>query len=241
MVHHRQQALPEATRTYTAGATHYGIQISNTTGNSFNISDNRIGHNSVAGTGAYTMAVSSTTLALNYVAIALSVGASAATTVQNNPLIGFTMTTGSTSSLGQGAWCGISVTAGVVNIGTVTGNVIGNSGADSISVTNSYASSPSVALVVGINNSSAAPVVISNNSIGFIIHNGSATTSVGFRGIQNICLNTIVISGNTIGHSSAAASISLPTPARPAMDRGWWASTIRRPRRRRFRTTPSQI
>ena len=92
------------------------------------------------------------------------------------------------------------VAAGNVNVGTITGNIIGSAtGTGSVSATSSIAS----ATVNGIGVSGSGIVSISNNTIGSITSIGStATISTGIIGIQSASTGTVTINNNTIGSAT---------------------------------------
>jgi hypothetical protein len=196
-------------RTYTTGTTHRAILISNTLGNAFNITNNTIGYSSPTGTGTTTMTAATT---LVFHAIALSVGNSTPSSIQGNTISGFNFTTTSTSSTLGGAFCGINVTSGTVNIGNVTPNIIGaatGNGAITATINTNTGGT-----VVGINGSAASPsaINIQNNVIGSItLNNGSATLGGGIQGIQISSTGSYSVTGNTIGSTTTANSLNLAT------------------------------
>lgn len=196
-------------RTYTTGTTHRAIYITNTVGNAFNVTNNTIGFSSPAGTGTTTMTAATT---LVFHAISLSVGNSTPSSVQGNTISGFNFTTTSTSSTVGGAFCGINVTSGTVNIGNVTPNIIGaatGNGAITATINTSTGGT-----VVGINGSAVNPAAINiqNNVIGSItVNNGSTTLGGGINGIQISSTGSYSVTGNTIGSTTTANSFNMPT------------------------------
>ena len=195
------------TRTTTAGLVYmYGITIANTTsGNNFTVTNNYIGGNTVnAGGTAWTVTGAYSN---RFNGIGLSVGTTTASSVQGNTIANFSFLTSSGANtnstsgpLGTGIWGGIMVAAGNVNVGTITGNVIGSAtGTGSISATSSTASGT----VNGIGVSGSGIVSISNNTIGSITSIGStATISTGIIGIQSASTGTVTINNNTIGSTT---------------------------------------
>uniref|UniRef100_UPI002632EE56 beta strand repeat-containing protein n=1 Tax=Fluviicola sp. TaxID=1917219 RepID=UPI002632EE56 len=194
-----------ATRTYTSGNTHNGIQVNNTNGNGFVITGNTIGYASSTGTGVYTMAG---TVATRFIGINVSAGTTAASSVQGNTIAAMSLATSSGAATGNGVLTGINITNGNVNVGNVTPNIIGAAtGTGSVTAT----SSSTGALIVGVNSSSAGIVNISGNTIGSITGLGStATVSTSITGIQ-VTAGTPTINSNMIGSTTTANSINSPT------------------------------
>ncbi len=190
-----------ASRTYTSGNTHNGIQVSHTNGNGFVITGNTIGYASASATGTYTM----TSTATRFIGINVSVGTTTATSVQGNTISGINLLTTSGAATGNGILAGINITNGNVNVGNVTPNVIGNTtGNDAIVAT----TATSGGIIVGINSSSAGAVTIANNHIGSLTGNGSTATSpAGITGIQ-VSAGTPTITGNTIGSITTSNSFN---------------------------------
>ena len=138
--------------------------------------------------------------ATRYVAIncAFTAGGTVSS-IQNNTIGGFALYTSSGAGTTFGIFCGIAVTSGNVNIGTVTGNTIGaTSGNGSIYT----ACTTSGGMVAGIYVTSSNAVAIQNNKVGAIDAMGTtATISGGINGI-NIAgvMSSYDVSGNTIGN-----------------------------------------
>lgn len=186
-----------ALRTYTTANTHRGIQI--TSGNNHIVSANTIGYANSAGTGTYAM---SGTIAVRFIAIDLAVGTSVASSVQGNTFTAFSLGTSSGAATTNGIVCGINVTSGNVNIGTVSPNIIGGS-----SGTNLISAVPTTSqgMAVGIHCSSTGTIVIQNNVIGGLTSSGpTAAVAGGVAGINISGVATsMTISGNTIGNTTA--------------------------------------
>lgn len=196
-----------ATRTYTTGATHTGISISNSSGNNFSITGNYIGGTAPqAGGSAYTIAG---TVANRYRGISLSVGSTTATSVQGNTIANFVFNSSSAATTTGGPWSGIYLSAGNANIGTVTGNTIG-SGTGTGSITATITTTAGISSGVFID--TATTTSISNNVIGSINTLGStAGISHGFVGITSPSGTTLTINNNTIGSTTTANSITTGT------------------------------
>ena len=186
-----------ALRTYTTANTHAAIQI--TSGNNHQVTSNTIGYASSAGTGTYTM---NSTVATRFIGIQLSVGTTTASSVQGNTVTAIALGTSSGAATQNGILCGISVTGGSVNIGTVSGNIIGGS-----SGTNLLAAVPTTTqgMVVGINSQSTGTMVISNNTIGGLSSSGAtAAVAGGVAGINVTAVAaSMTITNNTIGNTTA--------------------------------------
>jgi putative cofactor-binding repeat protein len=199
-----------ATRTFTAGATHYGILISGSTAGSggHNISGNFIGGTAPnCGGTPWTIAG---TIANRFVAISVngnSTGNPNATSMQGNTITNFNLTTSSGATTSPGIFCGIQAlgTTHNLNIGNVSPNIIG-----SVTTANAITTSSSTAggLVMGIVNTSNGAVVINNNLIGgFTVNTSSPTISSSFTGIQTGTAVPGTISNNIVGSTTVPNSI----------------------------------
>jgi hypothetical protein len=196
-----------ATRTMTTAATDGGIQINNTSGNNFVVSNNFIGGStSSAGGTAWTIAGS---IANRFRAISLNVGATTASSVQGNTITNFNFTSNSNATTVGGPWTGIYLGAGNANIGTTTGNTIG-SGTGNGSITISIVTnSGSISSGIFCDSASTASS-ISNNTIGSVSF-GASGIGQGFQGIATTAGTTLTISGNTVGSTTTANSINVNT------------------------------
>jgi len=206
-----------ATRTATTANTHTGILISS--GEGYTITNNIIGFANSGGTGTTNLigitsgslggtfpssfTAGGTANATRYVGIqcAFTTGG-AASSIQNNTIAGIALYTTGVAATTTGLICGIAVTSGNANIGTVTGNTIGvSSGTGSI-----YAATTTVAGVIsGIYCTSSNTINIQNNIMGGIDASGTtATEATGFKGIEVAgTVGTYTISNNTIGNTTA--------------------------------------
>ncbi|MEP6675576.1 MAG: T9SS type A sorting domain-containing protein [Ferruginibacter sp.] len=192
-----------ATRTFTVAAIQRAIQI--TGGDGYLITDNVIGFGSASGLGAYSIAGA---VATRFIAIDLALGATTASSVQNNTISRFSFSTSASTSSGTGIWCAINLSAGNANIGTVSGNIIGStSGIGNISI----ATTGSGAWVTAIVANSSGTVNISNNNIGSIALQPSAALSGTINTINlAAATGTYNVSNNIIGNTSAS-NISVGT------------------------------
>jgi Putative metal-binding motif/Secretion system C-terminal sorting domain len=195
-----------ATRTATSGGAPCAIKINSsgiTSGNGYVISNNVIGFANAAGTGTtfYTGANN------RFIAMDLAVGTSVASSVQGNIISGINQTTTSGATTANGIFTGIYVTQGNVNIGTTTGNTIGNPAANNFLF---ITSTTSLGLVNGIASSSTGTVNIQNNTISSFGFGGTATIGYTVAGISTAGTAGIyTISANTIGSTTTANSIGV--------------------------------
>ncbi len=182
-----------------ASVTYNVIYISNTSGINFNVSDNFIGGSTAScGGTAWTK-----TIAFNntFNAIYLNIGTGTASNVQNNKIQNIVWN----NSL-NATWTGIYITAGDINVGTTTGNIIGAStGTGSLTTTNTTTGGN----VFGIYISSIGTVDCRNNTVGsFTVDNFTATNATNFYGIYKTAVAGVTtISNNTIGSNITSNSI----------------------------------
>ncbi len=208
-----------ATRIYSAANTHYGIQV--LSGSNYTITNNLIGGDNPTGTGTTKMAgitsgtfpgsgtfptsytTGGTANATRFVAINCAFTAGGAvSSLQNNTVQNIALYTSSGAATTYGVICGIQVTSGNANIGTVTGNTIGAaSGASSL-----YAACTTAGGVIsGIYCTTTNAISIQNNTIGGIDVSGtSGSTAAGFKGIDAAGTGSYTISSNNIGNATAS-------------------------------------
>lgn len=187
-----------ATRTYTSAATHNGINVISGSGNT--ITGNTIGFATAAGTGVYTMAG---TIATRFIGINLALATTGtATSVQGNTVASISLATSSGAATTNGVLCGLNITAGDVNVGTVTPNTFG-----STTGTGSLVATPTTTqgAVVGINTSSVGTINIVNNTFGgFTSSSPTAAVAGAVFGINVSGVPTLLsVTGNTIGNATA--------------------------------------
>ena len=194
-----------ASRTYTTAQTHTGINLSVSTVNNMSITNNYIGGNTVNAGGTAT--IMNGAVNNRYRGISLTVSTTTASSVQGNTITNFDFTSSTGSTTVGGPWCGIYVSAGTVNIGTVTGNTIGaatgtGSVLSTITTTTSGVSS-------GIYIDGGTLHNIANNTIGSVNTVGTASLAHGFTGIHVATSTTsVTVNGNTIGSTSTGNSIN---------------------------------
>ena len=168
----------QSTRTGTAiaTATCTSILVANTAGNGFVINDNFIGGNNTNAGGTWVA-----TGGLNRIfGISVTVGNTTATSIQNNTIRNFSV---STNVAVSPVWAGIVVQNGSVNVGTVSGNVIGApTGTGNIDITLGGGGNSLQAYGIWATAIVAASTVnVSNNTMGSITLNGSNNNySLGF-------------------------------------------------------------
>jgi hypothetical protein len=191
-----------ATRTSTSAVTHGAIKINS--GVNYSITGNIIGYANSGGTLTtfYAGAVAS-----KYIGIEMAVGTATASNLQGNTITNFNLSTTSGTTTTPGIFTGIYVTAGNVNIGNTSPNIIGGAtGTNLIFIT----SSTSGALITGITSTSIGTVNIQNNNIGAFGNSGTGAIGYTFIGIQTSGTAGIyTITGNTIGSTTTANSIAM--------------------------------
>jgi Secretion system C-terminal sorting domain len=205
-----------ATRTVTGTSTYNAIWV--TAGSGYTISNNVIGFAAPNATGttnmiglsagalggtfpsSFTPGGTPTTLRYNAISCSFDVGG-AVSSIQNNTIGGIAIYTSSGANTANGILCGIQVTSGNANIGTVTGNTIGSAtGTSSL-----YAASTTAGAVIsGIYCTTTNTINIQNNIIGGIDVSGTAATlATGFKGIDAAGTGTYTISANSVGNAVA--------------------------------------
>ncbi|SDC77150.1 fibronectin type III domain-containing protein [Williamwhitmania taraxaci] len=197
-------------RNYTAAATHIAINIASFSGNNFFVTNNFIGGNSAnVGGSPWTISYSAA-IANRFVGIKMAVGSTVASSLQGNTIANMALSSSSAAATAGGAWCGIYITSGKVNVGDNTSNTIG-SGSGNGSVISTITTSGGLSSGIYIEGSTTAN--ITNNVIGSIATAGStASISHSFTGIVTTGGN-LTISGNTIGSLSTLNSINASTAA----------------------------
>ncbi len=137
--------------------------------------------------------------------IILEVGTTTPTSVQGNTIQNISIETSSTSVL-QSL---ISAVTGSINIGTVTGNILGsNTGTGSIQFTQNTASTAPRFAAINAGSGTPGVINISNNQIGSITVTNSSTGTVELAGIYTAgAASAYTISDNIIGSTSTANSM----------------------------------
>jgi hypothetical protein len=195
-----------ASRAYTGTPSVRGFWITPNTGSlasasGYVINDNFIGGSAAGNSGAPTTMTGSGLY--NYYGMDLSLGLGTASSVQNNTISNFNVTGPFTGN----NFYGINVANGNVNVGSVTGNVIGSpstNGSITITTTSTGGS------MIGLRSGAGGTINFSNNIVSGIDMVGSATTvATGFNGIAASGGAIIIVNNNTIGSSTLANSINM--------------------------------
>ncbi len=203
-----------ATRIYTTGNTHSGIFIG--TGAGYTINGNIIGFANGAGTGTTNMIGNSvdlpgfpasytpagTATLTGYRAInAAFTAAGAVSNIQGNTIAGHALYTSANGS----AFIAILVTAGNVNVGTTTKNIIGaESGGGGAPASIYSACTVTGGAVVGVLVATTNTANIQNNTIGSIDASGTSNTTAGtFVGVTTQGAGGVITSSNnTVGNAT---------------------------------------
>jgi len=183
--------------TSSAAVAYSAISINNTAGGGYLVSGNFIGGNAALAAGTWTKTGNDNL----FNAILLNVGSAVRTNVQGNVIKGFNYT----NSL-NADWYGIDVVTGGVDIGTITGNTLGESaGTGSITLTNTTTSGN----FYGIYCASTSPIFCQNNSLGSIsVGTSNSTLSMNFYGIfKNAGAGNFTVSNNTVGGLTTVNSL----------------------------------
>lgn len=199
-----------ASRALTSSSTTSGIRISNgTSGNNFVITGNYIGGTAPLCGGTATTYTGTATVGIIFRGLQLSVGTTTATSVQGNTVQNINISTGSNST----SHSGFSLLTGRFNVGNITPNTIGSqSVTNSIVYVNSSTSTAPIFTGILAGTGTGEIMNIQNNTIGGIAVSTSSTGSVSVRGIGfQGSTGTYTVSGNTIGSTSTANSITNAT------------------------------
>ncbi|MFT3753971.1 MAG: choice-of-anchor Q domain-containing protein [Paludibacter sp.] len=180
-------------------------------GTGYTISNNFIGGSAASCVGTWAKTSNGGTANNIFSAITLYLNdGTPVSTVQNNTIRNFNWTnSGGVSTDTAISWSGIEIGKGSVNVGTVTGNTIGdNTGTGSIVVTSGNADGNG-SKVCGIQIQWNASVDCQNNKIGSITAANSASAIANhFYGIYNYSNNSTTISNNIIGSAATGNSIN---------------------------------
>jgi trimeric autotransporter adhesin len=201
-----------ASRSGATTSTMTCINLSSTTGNGFTISGNFIGGQAVScGVSGTPLDISGAGATRNFNGIIANVGTTSVTNIDNNTIRNISFVTQST-----GTFSCISITAGNVNVGTTTGNTIGNvnntgSANNGINFQNS---SSTGGIFNGIINSGTGTVVIGPSSgtgniiAGVTLFGASNTLVSNFYGIRNTAAAaSLTIRNNQIGSLNNVSNI----------------------------------
>jgi hypothetical protein len=185
-----------------------------TSASGFIITNNYIGGNASNGTGTFTM---NGTSAYQYLAMDISVGIGTATSIQNNTITNFAITTGFS---GNGIY-GINVANGNVNVGTITGNLFGSTTTNGAFT---YTTTTTNGGIIPLRSGAGGTINFSNNIVSGVDLISSSTTSFNvFNGIAGSGGANIIINNNTIGSTTLVNSINMISTSATATA----ASTLR--------------
>jgi len=187
----------------TATGNYYTIYISYSSGINFTVSNNNIG-GSNASCGGVNAWRKTNAFGNTFYGIYLVVGTATASNVQGNTIANFDY-----SNSGSSSWYGI-YAQGNVNIGTTTGNLIGNA-----TTTGSikYSCSLSGGNFYGINLNNFSGIAQNNTIASITVSNTDATMATNFTGINMAGSLPCTVSNNTIGNTSVANSINASSAA----------------------------
>ncbi|RYY70056.1 MAG: T9SS type A sorting domain-containing protein, partial [Chitinophagaceae bacterium] len=182
-------------RVFTVGLIHRGIQI--TGGDGYTVSGNVIGAADETGAGLYQLSGTG----VRFTGIELTAGILSPSSLQGNRIANLQLSSSSGGGAPQGIFSGIYIAGGNVNVGTVTGNVIGaGTGNGSITIIPSAASS----VVTGITYNSTGIADIRNNIVGAIDLVPTGVLSGNVFAVQVLGAGaTVSIQNNTLGGNSA--------------------------------------
>jgi len=195
-----------STRTQTYGLQHSAIWISNYYGSNFTISGNIIGYSSDEETGVYSFSGTSNS---QFIPISVSAGDVSPTSIQGNVITSISVS-GDIGSSTYPTFAGIYSDKGLLNIGNLSGNVIG-----SMTDTGNIRITPignRTVSIYGIYYSGWQPISINNNNIGGITSDStiSVVRYYGIRTFDEYTLFFINIINNVIG-GETANSINIKT------------------------------
>lgn len=156
----------------TAAVAYTVININNSTGGGYAVSNNYFGGNSAASVGSWTKSGNNN----EFIIMRLNVGAADRTSIQGNTVKGFNY-----SNSANANWYIINILAGGVDVGTTVGNTFGaNSGENSIYLTNAT----NGGTFYGIYSASTSVITIDNNLFGSIsVGSGNGALAYNFYGI----------------------------------------------------------
>lgn len=216
-------------RVSASALDYYFIRIGVNTGTAcngvgFTISGNKLGGTGrdISGniTGTWSESNSGTAHRFYGIMINQSTTTGTATTVENNIVSGLSFTSSSTGGItgsGGGAWNGIAVVSGNVNIGSVgNGNVIGSAASNSsILLEKNSLSGPGNSAAIWVNGANTNVSAIGNSIGGIDISQTSVTDPYSFYGVYYLANNALSksISNNTIGNTGSNGLIRSLTGA----------------------------
>lgn len=206
-------------RAYLGTGINRALYIVTTTGAGFNISNNFIGGSASDGSGTYTITNQPTSTTAQYILMDLTVAGGngiVASSVQGNTISNINITGGQNSAqTGASIFSciGIRVSGGNVNLGTVTGNLIGSRTVNGAITFNGNYTTASSGGFAGINIASSlanSTINVSNNVISGITAGGTYGAEIyGIDVTNGVSTMTTNVTNNMIGDSTLANSILL--------------------------------
>lgn len=198
-------SIYQTTTQTPTNATHWNvINVNTSVANNIVISNNYLGGSS-ANCGGSAWTISGNASNSLYFIRMTSVGSSTASTIDGNTIANINISSRPSSS-GVAYFGGIIVESGIVNVGTITGNIIGNNTGNS-SITLSYSGTTSNIINRGIVHSSRGN--ISNNIVGSFDIGGTNNQMIRLECIyySGTPSSNITINDNIVGSSSVSNSI----------------------------------
>ena len=200
-----------ATQTFTVTTAHIVINANSFNIQGLSIMNNTIGYAANNAMGVYTIGGNPNSIAVAFTGIRALVGVTTASSVQNNTITNFSLSTTNSTA----PFTGINILGGWINVGNTTGNTIGSTvvnGAITLSDINNTATVTGISCT-GIYHNNA--VYLNNNKVGgFNIAPTAAATQVSMRGLTLSAAglpNTLYIQNNTIGSNTQSNSIQYTT------------------------------
>jgi hypothetical protein len=191
-----------ATFVPSASGSHDFINVSGSSGENFTVENNYIG-GSAPNCGGVPL-TKTNAFNNNFYGITVLSSIGIENNIQGNTIKNIDYR----NTLVQSFWNGITATRGNTNIGTVTGNIIGDPAGNSSIV---FSSSNNASEIRGINVAGAGIKTIQNNSIGSItLYNSDPVLATSFVGIRcSADGSSVDISGNLIGSTDPLTSNSI--------------------------------
>ncbi len=197
------------TRTATTATTFNVILVNGSNVNNTTISNNYLGGTS-ANCGGTPWTFGGTVSNTIYFIRFSAAGTTTASNVNGNFIQNINFSAQPSSS-GVINFAGILIENGLVNVGSVSGNTIGNTSSTG-NITLTYTGSTTNVVNRGIDHRRQG--VISNNTVGSVSIGGTNNSLIRFESIfYSTTTGTFTISNNTVGSTTTANSISALTPA----------------------------
>ena len=206
-------------RAYLGTGINRALYILTNTGAGFTITNNFIGGSASDGTGTYTITNLPTSTTAQYILMDVSVAGGngvVASSIQGNTITNINITGGQNSAqTGASIFSciGIRVQAGNVNLGNVTGNIIGSRTVNGAITFNGNSTTANSGGFAGINIASSlanSTINVSNNIISGITAGGTYGSEIyGIDVTNGVSTMTTNVTNNMIGDTTLANSILL--------------------------------